>query len=165
MRFVSENFLTKPTPFWEVTPEIWERLIATNVNGPFLMARAATPHFLSAGWGRIINISINRQTINRKGFSPYGLSKAAVEAETAIWAQDFDGTGITVNALLPGGATLTGMIPEGQPEHIRASLLKPEIIVPPLLWLVSDASNDATGKRIVATEWNNDDHQFESAGF
>jgi 3-oxoacyl-[acyl-carrier protein] reductase len=67
--------------------------------------------------------------------------------------------------LLPGGATLTGMIPEGQPEHIRASLLKPDIIVPPLLWLVSDASNDVTGKRIVATEWNNGDHQFEGAGF
>ena len=165
MRFVSEDFLTNPTPFWEVTPEIWETLIATNVNGPFWMARAVTPHFLSAGWGRIVNITINRQTINRKGFSPYGLSKAAVEAETAIWAEDLNGTGVTVNALLPGGATLTGMIPESQPEHIRASLLKPDIIVPPLLWLVSDASNDVTGKRIVATEWNNGDHQFEGAGF
>ena len=44
--------------------------------------------------------------------TPYGPPKAALESETVIWAQDLKGTGITVNAVLPGGATLTGMIPD-----------------------------------------------------
>ena len=78
MKYVSENFMTEPPRFWEITAETWQMVIATNVNGPFLMARAAVPHFLKAGKGRIINISMNWQTMRRKGFTPYGPSKAAL---------------------------------------------------------------------------------------
>ena len=67
------------------------------------MARAAMPHFLKAGKSRIVNISMNWQTMRRKGFTPYGPSKAALESASMIWAQDLAGTGITVNTLLPGG--------------------------------------------------------------
>ncbi|MFZ3119483.1 MAG: SDR family oxidoreductase [Variovorax sp.] len=109
-------------------------VIETNVNGPFLMARAALPHLLRAGWGRIINISMNHETMRRRGFSPYGPSKAALESATAIWAQDLAGSGITANTLLPGGATATGMIPAGLPEEVLSQLLAPEVVVPPLLW-------------------------------
>ena len=66
------------------------------------MARSAVPLMIKGGWGRIINISVNRETIRRRGFSPYGPSKAALESETIIWAQDLAETGATVNALLPG---------------------------------------------------------------
>ena len=159
MRYVSEQFLTEPTRFWQVRPETWRTVIDTNVNGPFYMARAATPHLLSKGW-----VSMNQETMRRRGFSPYGPSKAALESETAIWAQDLEGSGVTVNALLPGGATLTGMVPAGTPESIRANLLDPEIIVPPLMWLVSERSNDVTGKRIIATGWRQDVYRFEDAG-
>ena len=51
---------------------------------------------------------MNWQTMRRKGFTPYGPSKAALESASMIWAQDLAGTGITVNTLLPGGATATG---------------------------------------------------------
>jgi len=71
MRYVSEHFLTRPTRFWNTDPEVWRMVIDTNVNGPFLMARAAVPAMLNAGWGRIINISINHATMRRAGFSPY----------------------------------------------------------------------------------------------
>lgn len=74
-------------------------------------------------------------------------------SETAIWPQDLADSGITVNALLPGGATLTGMIPEGLPDSARARLLSPEIVVPPLLWLCSDAAAAVTGKRLDARRW------------
>jgi 3-oxoacyl-[acyl-carrier protein] reductase len=112
MKYVNESFLTQPTRFWETDPETWRMVIDTNVNGPFLMARATAPHMLKSGWGRIINMSMSYATMRRRGFSPYGPSKAALESETQIWAQELDGTGVTVNAVLPGGATLTGMIPD-----------------------------------------------------
>lgn len=156
MKYVSDKFLTEPTRFWDIAPETWRMVVNTNVNGPFLMARLAAPLMVRTGWGRIINISMNHETMRRQGFSPYGPSKAALESETIIWSQDLAGTGVTVNALLPGGATLTGMIPEGVPDHIRSQLLDPAIIVPPLLWLASSDSDGVTGRRFVATKWQVD---------
>jgi NAD(P)-dependent dehydrogenase (short-subunit alcohol dehydrogenase family) len=154
MRFVSESFFDTPTKFWQTDPAAWRMIIDTNVNGPFLMARAVVPHMLQQRWGRIINISMNHQTMCRAGFSPYGPSKAALESETIIWAQDLAGTGVTVNALLPGGATGTGMIPDGIAPEARSRLLDPAIMVPPLLWLASQAADQVTGDRFVATLWD-----------
>jgi len=156
MKYVSEHFLTQPTRFWEVDPETWRLVIETNVNGPFFMARAAVPAMLKAGWGRIINISMNHETMRRAGFSPYGPSKAALESETIIWSQDLQGSGITINALLPGGATATGMIPDSLPQTARQGLLDPAIIVPPLLYLASSASDRVSGQRVVAARWRED---------
>lgn len=153
MKYVSEDFLTEPNRFWEADPGVWRMVIDTNVNGPFLMSRAAVPAMIDAGRGRIVNITMNNATMRRGGFSPYGPSKAALESETIIWAQDLEGSGITVNALLPGGATATGMIPDGFPQEARSKLLDPAIIVPPLLWLASDASAGVTGRRLDASRW------------
>lgn len=157
MKFVSNEFLTEPTRFWEVAPETWRLLIDTNVNGPFMMARHAVPTMLREGWGRIVNISVSQTTMRRRGFSPYGPSKAALESETIIWAQDLEGTGVTVNALLPGGATLTGMVPQNVSEKAKSEMLDPSIMVPPLLWLVSPEADGMTGRRIVATKWQTAD--------
>jgi len=154
MRFVSKRFMSEPTRFWETSPETWRMVIATNVNGPFYMTRAVVPAMLDRGWGRIVNVSMNHATMRRRGFSPYGPSKAALESETIIWAQDLAGTGVTVNALLPGGATRTGMVPETIPEEIRRTLLEPEVVVPPLLWLASEATDGVTGQRFNASRWD-----------
>jgi 3-oxoacyl-[acyl-carrier protein] reductase len=163
MKYVSEHFMTAPTRFWETAPDTWRMVMDTNVVGPFLMARAAVPPMLAAGWGRIVNVSINAETMRRQGFSPYGPSKAALESATSIWAQDLAGSGVTVNALLPGGAALTGMIPASYPDHLRAKLLDPGIMVPPLRWLASTGSDGITGRRFVATRWREDNPE-EAAG-
>src|SRR6266403_2104229 len=97
--------------------------------------------------------SLQRMSPAKKsaGFSPYGPSKAALESETIIWAQDLAGTGVTVNSLLPGGATATGMVPR---DIDPRRLLDPKIMVPPLLWLASEASGGVTGGRVVANLWD-----------
>jgi NAD(P)-dependent dehydrogenase (short-subunit alcohol dehydrogenase family) len=154
MRFVNENFMTDPKPFWEADQEMWQMVINTNVNGIFLVTRAVIPHMLKHKFGRIINISINLETMKRKGFTPYGPSKAALESMSIIWAQELEGSGINLNILLPGGATLTGMIPETFSQEQKALLLKSEIIGPAAVYLASDEANDINGKRIIATEWN-----------
>jgi 3-oxoacyl-[acyl-carrier protein] reductase len=163
MKYVSESFLTEPTRFWETEPETWRMVIDANVNGPFLMARAAAPAMLKAGWGRIVNISMSYATMRRRGFSPYGPSKAALESETRIWAQDLEGTGVTVNAVLPGGATLTGMIPDSFPEAERRRLLNPDIVVPVVVWLAGDFSAGVTGMRFDASQWRTDLSPDEAA--
>jgi NAD(P)-dependent dehydrogenase (short-subunit alcohol dehydrogenase family) len=154
MRFVSENFLDTPTKFWQTDPAVWRMIVDTNVTGPFLMARAVVPHMLKQHWGRIINISMNYETMRRAGFAPYGPSKAALESETIIWAQDLAGTGVTVNSLLPGGVTDTGMVPGDIAPEVRRRLLPPEIMVQPLLWLVSAMADEVTGARFVASLWD-----------
>ena len=153
MRFVNENFMTTPKPFWEADPDAWRMVIDTNVSGVFLLTRAVVPHMLMRSWGRIINISINRETMEREGFTPYGPSKAALESMSLIWAQELAGTGVTLNMLLPGGATNTGMIPDSLPESKRRELIDPAIMGPPAVFLASDEARDTNGHRIVAKGW------------
>jgi len=154
MKFVNESFMTGPKPFWEADSNNWQMVINTNVNGTFLMTKAVIPQMLKQKFGRIINISINLETMKRKGFSPYGPSKAALESMSTIWAQELEGTGITLNILLPGGATLTGMIPKNFPEDRKLNLLKPEVISLAAIYLASDEAGNINGQRIIATDWN-----------
>jgi NAD(P)-dependent dehydrogenase (short-subunit alcohol dehydrogenase family) len=111
MRTVNPQFMTQPQAFWEVPPEGFRAVIETNLTGYFLVAREVTPRMLAAGAGRIVNISVNESTMHRAGFIPYGPSRAGSEALSRVMAADLRGSGVTVNVLLPGGATITGMLP------------------------------------------------------
>jgi NAD(P)-dependent dehydrogenase (short-subunit alcohol dehydrogenase family) len=163
MLFVRQDFLEQPAKFWSIDAAVWRRIVDTNVNGPFVMARAACAHLISQGWGRIINISINRETMSRGGFSPYGPSKAALEAATAAWADDLRGTGVTANVLLPGGITDTGMVPADATIRQRPdAMLKPEVMVAPLRWLVSREADGITGYRFIARLWNDRENMAEA---
>jgi 3-oxoacyl-[acyl-carrier protein] reductase len=148
MKFVNPRFMTDPQPFWEAEPDAWRLVIETNILGVFLVSRAVVPHMLAAGRGSIVNVTINHATMTRRGFSPYGPSKAALEAMTQVWAAELDGTGVTINMLAPGGATATGMIPDDAPPDLE--LLDPEIVVPAALAL---ARADRSGQRLLGTEF------------
>ena len=154
MRTVNPDFMTEPAGFWQVSPDGFRDLFATNVLGYFLVARAVVPHMLEAGRGKIVNISVNEATMRRGGFTPYGPSRAATDALSHIMAADLAGTGIDVNLLLPGGATRTGMTPDSAPEAVRAAWLDPAIMGPPICWLASRASDGITDQRIVATDFS-----------
>jgi NAD(P)-dependent dehydrogenase (short-subunit alcohol dehydrogenase family) len=154
MRTVNPHFMTEPAGFWQVSPDGFRDLFATNVLGYFLVARAVVPHMLEAGRGKIVNISVNEATMYRRGFTPYGPSRAATDALSHIMAADLAGTGIDVNLLLPGGATRTGMTPDGAPQDVRAAWLDPAIMGPPICWLASRASDGITDQRIVATDFS-----------
>jgi len=83
----------------------------------------------------------------------YGASKAAAEAATAVMAADLAGTSVTANVLVPGGMTDTRIVPDAAVAD-RGRLLRPEIMAPPLLWLVSDAAANVTGRRFLAVHWD-----------
>src|SRR5437762_1469480 len=95
---------------------------------------------LEAGHGKIVNISVSETTMRRRGFTPYGPSRAATDSLSHIMAADLVGSGIDVNLLLPGGATRSGMTPAAAPEDVQANWLDPAIMGPPMVWLACPAA-------------------------
>ncbi len=158
MTYVHPNFVKERPAFWTIPSDTWRMMIDTNLNGVFNMAKAAVPYLQGEGWGRIVNVSTSLITMQRRGYAPYGASKWGVEGLTMIMAQDLEDTDITVNALLPGGATDTAMIPGAVGDKNRAgadgNLFEPVIMVPPIQYLVSDLSNGKRGDRYVAKLWD-----------
>lgn len=161
----------KATKVWEAKVDGYRRLVETNVLGPFLMARLVAPLMIAQGFGRIVNVSTSRTTMVKLGSAPYGASKTALEACSVVWAQELDGTGVTVNVLAPGAATDTdfivgdgvgqrgwpGFAPgKGMGEEGDASqgLLPAWIMGPPMCWLASNESAGFTGRRVIARHWD-----------
>jgi len=153
MRTVNPRFMTNPQGFWEVPADGFRAVIETNLTGYFLMAREVTPRMLAAGGGRIVNISVSNSTMHRAGFVPYGPSRAGSEALSRIMAADLRDTGVTVNLLLPGGATVTGMLPADAVPESRG-FLEPAVMGPPIVWLASDDAVGVHDERIVAAEFD-----------
>jgi 3-oxoacyl-[acyl-carrier protein] reductase len=136
-----------------VTPGQWFRAIAVNANAIFLLSRAVVKPMIDRKWGRIINITTSLGTMLHGGSTPYGPSKASAEALSSVMAADLEGTGVTVNVIIPGGAVNTPMIPAEAP-FARDALMQPQVMLPPLLWLVSPAADHVTGKRVLGTSWD-----------
>ena len=139
--------------FWDITPEAWMRVVAINFSGPFLMSRAVVGHMMAQRWGRIIGVTNSMDTMIRERGAPYGPSKAGHEALVAMMARELEGTGVTANVLVPGGATNTNLIaPDTQRD--RSELIQPEVMKAPAVWLASDESNDFNGMRVIAQHWD-----------
>ena len=153
MQTVRANYISEPVRFWEVELDRWQAVMDVNWKGAFLMARAGTPFLVEQGSGRIVNVTTSLDTMFRGAYTPYGMSKAALEAATASWAMDLEGTGVTVNVLVPGGPTNTSFIPDSAPFD-RTKLVQPEVMARPIQWLISDASQDITGCRFVGNDWD-----------
>lgn len=155
MRAISETFNTEPARFWEADPEAWARIVATNVNGPFHMARAAVPGMVARGRGKIVNVSTSDVTMIRRGYAPYGPSKAALEAASRVWAQDLEGTGVTVNVYLPGGAADTDLLPPSTSKRgADGNLFPASIMRRGIGWLCGPGSDGMTGARFIARLWD-----------
>ena len=133
-------------------------VIETNFFAPFLMAREAMPHMLKQGWGRIINVTTSIPTMQRRGYFPYGPTKAGFEVASRVWAGDVEGTGVTVNVLIPGGATDTNILPGQLGDKSRSGadgkLLEPKVMAAPVCWLASDASDGVNGMRFLGEKWD-----------
>ena len=109
---------------------------------------------------RIINNTTSFRTMLR--VLPYGATKSALESMSAVWADELKSAGITVNVLIPGGPTDTPFVADeaGWP---REQMLRPAIMGPPTAWLMSEASNGFTGKRVTAADWDTSRSADEAA--
>jgi 3-oxoacyl-[acyl-carrier protein] reductase len=170
-REANENFFVARPKFWEAPADAFRRMVDTNLSGQFYMAKAATPHMLARGFGRIVNISTSLPTMVGQGMAVYGACKAALETLSVVWSRDLAGTGVTCNVLLPGGPADTELIPGGVvgtrakadfrqgkgprgDEGRVGGILPAEIMVTPALWLAADDSAAYNGRRFVAKDWD-----------
>jgi len=143
----------QPLRFWDITADQWRQFVAVHTTAPLLLAQAVVPEMTQRKWGRIVNVTTSLGTMIRSGSPTYGPSKAALEAFSAIMSKDLDGTGVTVNVLVPGGVTNTPMVPM-ESGFERQDMIQPEVMAPPLVWLVSDAAGGVSGRRFLAVHWD-----------
>lgn len=137
----------------EITPEMWARFVGVNMTGAWHMTRACIDHLRAQRWGRIISITTSFFTMLRGGFQPYGPTKAGLEAMAAAHAQEFAGTGVTVNVVVPGGPVNTPMVtPESGFD--AKELIQPQVMAPPIVWLCSEAASPISGNRYIAAYWD-----------
>ncbi len=134
----------------------WDRVMAVNVKGAFLCARAVVPLMAEAGYGKIINISSSTVWIGRPNYLHYVTSKMALIGMTRALASEVGPSGIRVNALTPG-ATITEVPRETvtpvQFEAIAAQTAlrrseEPQDLVGTVLFLASPASDFMTGQTL-----------------
>lgn len=149
---LGKNYLNDPPKFEEVPDDLVRLFFNVNGVAPLLLAMHATRRMRRAGWGRIVNVTTSNDSMMRPGFVPYGGSKASLEAHSAAMAQELEGSGITVNVIVPGGAADTAMVPNDM-GFDRSTLVQPEAMVPPLLWFVGEGPGSPNGKRVVAATW------------
>ncbi|MDO8278946.1 MAG: SDR family oxidoreductase [Burkholderiaceae bacterium] len=150
---IKPNFFQEPPKFWDISGALWQKFFDINASAVFHMMKCALPHMVGNARGRIVNVTTSLDSMLVGGMSPYGPSKAASESLSSIAAAELKGSGVTVNVLLPGGTTDTPMIPPDAPFD-RDDLLPPTVMVPPLIWLLSDAGSKTTGMRFRANMWD-----------
>ena len=154
-RGISKGLPGSHTPFYEIETQAFYDIVETNFIGYFLVARAFVPLILRTGKGRVVNVSTSIRTMTALGQLPYGPARAGAEAMSAIMCEELRDMGVTVNILLPGGASNTGFVTEDMREHFEArGLLPASILNDPILFLASEKAEGLTGERIIGKEFS-----------
>jgi 3-oxoacyl-[acyl-carrier protein] reductase len=146
----------------DVPIEAWDRQIAVNLRGTYLMSRFAVPHMRAQRWGRIINISSQAGQVAAAMSTAYSASKAGILGFTRALSADVAPWGITVNAIAPGMvATSRSMLSLDPNIDVDAEVKRrgsrlavgrsgyPEDIAVAVAYLASDGASYMTGQTLV----------------
>ena len=146
-------------PFSEIDVAEWDKVMAVNVRGPFVCAKAVVPFMRGNGYGRIVNISSGTPFKGTPNLLHYVTSKGAILALTRALAREVGGDGICVNTLAPGLVLSEGVIQNiDMREKLTVTVLAsraikrdqtPEDLIEPLLFLASEACAFMTGETLV----------------
>jgi NAD(P)-dependent dehydrogenase (short-subunit alcohol dehydrogenase family) len=135
-------------PIGEIDPALWDRVMAVNVRGPFLVCRHVVPVMAAQGYGKIINVGSGSVMRGMPHMVHYVTSKGAVTAFTRALSREVGGKGIRVNTLAPG-FTLSDTLLAGNPD--RRALKRdqhPEDLLGALVFLASADSDFITGQTL-----------------
>jgi 3-oxoacyl-[acyl-carrier protein] reductase len=143
-------------PFMEIPPAEWDKLMAVNLRGPFLCARAVFPQMKKQNKGKIINLSSEAAFVGPKNFIHYATSKGGMIGFTRALAAELGEYGICVNALAPGltdteaGRTIVNDITKYDVSRTPLGRLEqPKDLVGAIIFLASDESDFITGQALV----------------
>ena len=147
-------------PFLKITDELWDRIMAVNLNGPFYCAQAVVPDMVEAGWGRIVNISSSSAQSGQQFMVHYVSSKAGLIGFTKALALELGPKGITVNTIPPGFVD-TPMLREAEERGLLGTTVdenakrtpvrragRPDDIAAACSFLVSEEAGYITGQVI-----------------
>jgi len=139
-----------PLPYLiDTDPDALRRVLEVNLLGPFLLTRALLGPMLAAGDGSVINVSSDAGVVGFPGWGAYGVSKAALDQMTRIWASELEETGVRVNSVDPGDMA-TAMHAAALPDDDPAELARPEDRTGVFVYLASPESAGVTGQRFEA---------------
>ena len=139
-------------PLWQLTPEVWRRVVEVNLIGPYLVCRAVAPHMIAAGYGRIVNIASIAGKDGNPNASHYSAAKAGLIGLTKSLAKELATTGVLVNCVTPAAAK-TELFDQMKQEHIDYMLskipmnrfLEVEELAAMIAWLSSEDCSFSTG--------------------
>ena len=139
-------------PTWELSPDVWRRVIDVNLVGPFLTCRAVVPQMIQQGYGRIVNIASVAGKEGNPNASHYSASKAGLIALTKSLAKELATKGVLVNAVAPAAAK-TAIFDSMTPQHIEFMLSKIPMArflevgeaAAMIAWLASEECSFSTG--------------------
>ncbi|MEW6351024.1 MAG: 3-oxoacyl-ACP reductase family protein [Thermodesulfobacteriota bacterium] len=142
-------------PFTDISVEEWDRMMAVNVRGPWLCAKAVFPHMKSQGKGKIINLTSEVFFTGSHGFVHYVSSKGGVIGLTRALAVELGPHGICVNAVAPGftdteaSRSLANVAKYDTSRTPLNRLERPDDLVGITAFLASDESDFITGQTIL----------------
>jgi NAD(P)-dependent dehydrogenase (short-subunit alcohol dehydrogenase family) len=149
----------------EIDAELWDRVMAVNLRGPFLMVKHVVPHMIAAGYGKIINIGSGTAFRGIPWMLHYVTSKGGIMAFTRALARELGEHGIRVNTLAPG-FTLSDTVMSENPGHVatareravQSRSLKrdehPQDLLGALIFLASAESDFVTGQTVAVDGGN-----------
>jgi acetoacetyl-CoA reductase len=154
---VNNAGITRDAMFHKMTPDMWNEVIGTNLNGLFNMTHPVWPGMRERRFGRVINISSINGQKGQMGQANYSAAKAGDLGFTKALAQEGAKAGITVNAICPGyiATDMVMAVPEKAREAIIGQipvgrLGEPEEIARCVVFLASDEAAFITGSTITA---------------
>jgi 2-hydroxycyclohexanecarboxyl-CoA dehydrogenase len=140
-------------PFWEGTPELWNKLIALNLVGPMTLVKALLPPMLERKSGRIVNIASDAGRVGSLGETVYAGAKGGLIAFTKSLARETARHGINVNCVCPGptDTPLLRAVPEGHLEAFKKAIplrrfAEPSEVADAVAFFAGAQSNYVTGQ-------------------
>jgi NAD(P)-dependent dehydrogenase (short-subunit alcohol dehydrogenase family) len=149
----------KPKPFFEIDQDEFDKVMAVNVRGPFLLAKALAPIMIAQKAGKIVNIASGTVFKGHVGITHYVTSKGGIVALTRCLARELGPYNINVNAIAPGLTMSEGVLanPDMVGAPAQATLgsrafkreQTPDDLTGSLIYLLSSDSDFVTGHTIV----------------